>query len=148
LRDHCRDYIFFIIDKVTYNGISTAFKINKEIRLRVQHSLANITEFRDESRVRLTYDGLPIILKDIIKFMRRKNFQDISIFHTNIKFVLSCLNFTRLMIGKAEPDIKNIIESSLVDIDNILDIHFPPKLLSQFTNLLRRKTPKRKYKKI
>jgi hypothetical protein len=148
LLQHCRDYICFIIDKVAYNGIATAFKINKEIRLRVQHNLANITLYRNESKVSLTYDGLPVILGDIIKFMRTKNIVNSSVRNTNIKFILSCLNFTRLMIGRAEPDIANIIGISTCDIDSALDINFPPKLLNQFKNLLRRNTPKRKYKKI
>jgi hypothetical protein len=52
------------------------------------------------------------------------------------------------MVGKAEPDINNITRFSPINIRETLDINFPPKILKDFTNLLRRKTPKRLYKKI
>jgi hypothetical protein len=52
------------------------------------------------------------------------------------------------MVGKAEPDINNITRFSPINIKETLDINFPPKILQDFTNLIRRKTPKRLYKKI
>lgn len=55
-----------------FHGKEFTIKFNKEVRLRVSHYFAAITEFRNESKIKLTYDGLPVILGDLVKHIRRK----------------------------------------------------------------------------
>jgi len=126
-------------------GVNTVFKINKDIRLRVQHFLANITEFRNESLTRLTFDGIPMILKDLIPFLRKaKNNND----KLTIKLILTVLNFTRLLSTQPEPNISTIINDVSVNVEEVLEENFPIEILSGFIKFLRRNTPKKRYKNI
>jgi hypothetical protein len=57
----------------------------KETRLRVQHFIAGITEFWKDSKIPLTYDGLPKILGDLIPLIRTRDL-------TVLRYVLTLVN--------------------------------------------------------
>lgn len=121
-------------DRFSTRGKVDTLKFSKEVRLRVQHYFAGISEYRDSSSVELTYDGIPLILKELIPFIRL-NDPKIS------RWVLTVLNFTRLIKTQAVEVLNTITDCSSADTSTHLKIY--EKYLSGFIKFLRHKSRNR-----
>lgn len=89
----------FINHVERYKGLKTAIKLNKEIRLSVTRYLSG--EILSLVNTKMTYDGLPIKLGDLIPIIRSKQARV-------IQFAMTVLSVSRSVKVSAEPDISSI----------------------------------------
>jgi len=104
-----RGYIDFINHCGAYKGLNTSLKINKDIRLSVTRFLAG-DPFRSLPSIRLTYDGIPTRLGDLVPLIR--NYHNSN---GNIRFILTLLSCTRRIRASVSPNISSITDGLSVD---------------------------------
>jgi hypothetical protein len=127
-------YLMVLRNLIKRKTTAYAISVAKEVRLRVSHYIAKITEFRVSSKVMLTYDGLPAILSDLIPIIRTGA-------PRNLRWCLTIVNWSRTLRLPASPNVETITRPYTgLPFKSMVIVYMPKFILA-----LQQLTPKRKF---